>query len=81
MNEFIEFEYMGTTASGKTKAWMIKSRRTGTMLGEVKWFGRWRRYAFFPCQDTIWNPDCLVAVTDFIAEQMNARHMLSLETT
>ena len=38
-------------------------------LGEVKWFGRWRGYAFFPELYTIYEQKCMREIADFIEAQ------------
>jgi hypothetical protein len=35
------------------------------MLGEVRWFGRWRCYAFYPEPDTLYERQCLRDIADF----------------
>lgn len=44
---------------GRTVRIIVTSKRHLGVLGEIKWFGRWRQYAFFPEEQTIWNPECL----------------------
>jgi len=51
---------------GKTTRIIITSKRHLGVLGEVKWFGRWRCYAFFPDEQTIWNDECLNDVKECI---------------
>lgn len=66
-NQYLHFSER-LSASTKTKIVDISSTSSGVMLGQIKWWGRWRQYAFFPLSGTIWNPDCLAAVTDKIGE-------------
>lgn len=60
--------YIGSSPSGKTDIWEIRSVATGgaELLGEVRWYGRWRQYVLHPADDTIWNPDCLDEVGAFM---------------
>lgn len=51
----------------KTHVWDILARRDGFLLGQVRWFGRWRQYTFYPSNATIFNPDCLMEIADFCA--------------
>jgi hypothetical protein len=51
----------------------VRSTTHGDLLGCIKWFGRWRQYAFFPESGTVWNPDCLREVTERMASLMAAR--------
>lgn len=56
----------------KTEIWQVRSK-AGYILGSIKWFSRWRQYAFFPCPETVWNPDCLKQVNTKIRELMAER--------
>jgi hypothetical protein len=58
---------------GKTKRIVIVSKRKFAILGEIKWYGPWRQYAFFPEEATIWNPECMIEVLDCIARLMAER--------
>jgi len=71
MSEYLTFRMDGDT--GKTKTHGVYSTLHGDKLGTVKWFGRWRQYAFFPEPGTIWNRDCLREVADFIEAGMLSR--------
>lgn len=44
---------------GKTQRIVILSKRHCSVLGEIRWYGAWRQYAFYPEPETIWNPQCL----------------------
>lgn len=57
----------------KTKTLFILSKSTGAVLGEIKWFGRWRQYCFFPAADTIFNRDCMNSIKDVIDDLMDKR--------
>jgi len=45
----------------------------GASLGEVRWFGRWRCYAFYPFAGTIYERKCLRDIADF-CEKETQRH-------
>lgn len=38
----------------------------GVLLGQVKWYGAWRQYAFYPEPDTIFNAGCLQDLDEFL---------------
>jgi hypothetical protein len=42
-------------------------------IGEIKWFGKWRQYCFYPSDNTIWNKGCLEEVLEVIKELMDER--------
>lgn len=61
----------GTSPSGKTRIWQIESKRSA-LLGDVRWYGPWRKYAFFPEANTIFEQDCLRDIADFIERETKA---------
>lgn len=42
-------------------------------LGKIKWFGRWRQYAFFPEAETVFEKKCLADITNFLKLLMDER--------
>lgn len=61
-----------TTPAGQTTPrWLITSRFSD--LGMVKWFGRWRRFSFFPTVGSVFDQECLRAIADF-CEAKTAQH-------
>lgn len=41
-----------------------------TLLGNIKWYGAWRKFCFYPNKDSIWDNYCLNDLTNFL-EQYN----------
>lgn len=72
-SKYLLFEYAGTSESGKTEVWFVYSKRHGLLLGEIKWYGSWRQYAFFPEKATIWNMECLSTINLWIGVLMRER--------
>lgn len=35
-------------------------------LGEIKWYGAWRKFCFYSISDTIWDNKCLEQLLNFI---------------
>jgi hypothetical protein len=66
MSKWIEFEFAPTPPGQKTQRFLVKTKDGGEVLGEVKWFGRWRKYCFFPAPGTIFEEDCLEDISRFI---------------
>ncbi len=58
---------------GKTKVWQVVSTNHGFPLGEIRWYGGWRQYVFYPAADTLFNPDCMRQIAAFIENEMEAR--------
>lgn len=69
---FIEFHDGGRSPSGKTAVYFVNAKQGG-QLGMVKWFGRWRCYAFFPLGDTVFERVCLRDIAAF-CEQETVAH-------
>ena len=42
----LEFKENGLSDSGKTKKWLVIGN--GVELGSISFFGRWRKYCFYP---------------------------------
>ena len=51
----------------KTSVWNCLTRQ-GDRLGQVRWFGSWRQYCFFPSDElsTVFNVGCLNDIANFI---------------
>lgn len=65
-------------ASGKTERWDVLTRggekfAGGVLLGVIQWWGAWRKYAYFPLAQTLYEPTCLRDIAGFIEDQMIAR--------
>ena len=70
-SKYLEFLYMDKTK--KTEIYGVGSKNHGILLGEIKWFGRWRQYCFFPYKNTVFNIGCLNDINAFIKELMEER--------
>ncbi len=66
-------EFVETKDTGKTKAFNVISTRGGALLATISWYGTWRQYVMFPARLTVWNPECLRAIIEFIEGLMEER--------
>lgn len=57
----------------KTGVWAVVTTYSDERLGLIKWFPRWRRYAFFPHRETVYESECLSRITKFIQDLMAKR--------
>lgn len=57
----------------KTQIWHVLTKGDVYTLGDIKWLGKWRRYAFYPASDTIYESTCLIEISEFLAELMRER--------
>ena len=67
--KWIEFEHYPPKQGKKTSLWIIKTKTDKLTIGLVKWHSAWRKYAFFPIQDSIWEEDCLKDISEFMEEE------------
>lgn len=68
---FIILEEPKSNPSRKTPIYNIVTRDNGgNPLGEIKWYGAWRKFCFFPEIEfgtiTIWDSKCLKLLTNFL---------------
>jgi len=71
MSKYLEFSLIEEKPIGlgqKIKVIGVWSKKNGDRLGIIKWFGRWRQYAFFPENGTIFNVECLNDIQTYIRE-------------
>jgi hypothetical protein len=61
----IQFRHQGSSETGKTSIWLVTDAGGGS-IGRVKWFGRWRKYSFFPAPDCVFEQVCLREIAEFI---------------
>lgn len=52
-----------------TKTWRVLNKYDDIMLGQVRWFSQWRKYAFYPAPDTIFEEDCMRDISDFCEKE------------
>lgn len=64
----------------KTSVYHIRTREGGEALGEIRWWGRWRKYAFFPAHGTLYEPTCLRDIATFIDDLMAERKLAKKAT-
>jgi hypothetical protein len=65
---YITFNDGHKSQSGKTKTWNV-TNAAGRSLGAVRWWASWRRYCFFPADDTVLEQVCMREIAVFIEER------------
>lgn len=75
MATWIDFKHLGSSESGKTEIWEVVTTYDGggNALGQIRWHGAWRKYAFWPYPTTLFEPTCLRDLADFCDKQMAER--------
>lgn len=72
--KWIRFEKQARPKDRVTDRWTVYERaHSGAPIGEVRWFGSWRRYAFNPAPGAVFEQDCLRDIAAFCEEQTAAR--------
>lgn len=83
--KYIQAIEMPVEPSRRTKLWRIETKpKAGPtdpdwvsdgvdVLGVVKWHPGWRRYAFFPLPNKLFEHDCLRDLADFCEENTKLR--------
>ena len=66
---YIHFVPLGSSTSGLTKLWSVKSV-AGVTLGTISWHAPWRRYCFTPATNTIFDANCLQEINNFLFQEM-----------
>lgn len=49
----------------KMRRYMVESNTSGTTLGQVQFYGAWRKFVFFPSEHTVFDTNCLNEIADF----------------
>lgn len=58
----------------KTKVFLVYNKEnTETPIGEIKWYGAFRKYSFFPQPHTVYESVCMQDITNFLDELMEER--------
>ena len=65
LGSYMVVEQQPDMAGRKTHVWCISSVKGG-LLGKVKWFARWRRYAFHPANGAVFDAACLDDIKEFL---------------
>lgn len=62
-------EELSPLPEAKTRRWQVRASDGGWILGIIKWYGPWRKYAFFPETNTIYEEDCLRQIAQFVVNE------------
>lgn len=58
--------------SAKTKRFSVLAKIGRIPLGEIRWHGAWRCYAYFPQVNAFYEHNCLWDIADFVAKETSA---------
>lgn len=72
---FLQFtEIVDASQEKKTKTWGVLST-SGDSLGYAKWHSAWRRYAFFPETEVLFDAECLTDVARFLSSETDKQKL------
>ena len=52
----------------KTKSYKVLTKDHAILLGLIRFYPRWRKYAFYPLENTLYEEDCLRDIAQFCEE-------------
>lgn len=65
--KWLYFQKTGQSDSGKTFIYQVRTQQEPCiLLGEIRWDVNFMSYAFYAEQNTIYDPQCLVDIVNFI---------------
>jgi hypothetical protein len=68
MSKFLEFRLLEQKPKTKVIEVISKLHLYSSRLGIIKWYVRWRQYAFFPENGTLFNVECLDDIQSYMKE-------------
>lgn len=67
-SKYLTFDRHDPTPPRKTPMIVVSSKRSGDLLGFIRWYGPWRQFCFWPQSATIFNTGCMDDIKAVIAE-------------
>jgi len=64
---YIVIEPYEPPAVGERQEYVVRARRSRTVIASIAWYAAWGQYCFFPDEGTAWSAGCMADVQDFIA--------------
>jgi hypothetical protein len=55
----------------RTQVYSCRNNRSMDELGQIKWYGPWRQYCYFPTVQAVYSAGCLKDIQDFMEELKN----------
>ena len=70
--KYINFEGVPTIL--KTKAWICRNNKSDDVLGKIQWYSPWRQYCYFSVGGSVYNPECLSDIKEFLQQVKDERN-------
>lgn len=75
-SKYIEITDGGVSKTGKTRVWIVTNVRNQSKVGEIRWYGGWRKYAFYPTIEGVrwiaFDSECMGQIAEKL-DEVNAR--------
>lgn len=71
--EYVYFEQMSLSATGKTKVISVMKINSRITLGIIKWHGPWRKYTFHTFDNMTFDSKCLQEIINEL-DRLNKEH-------
>lgn len=73
--QYKHIHFKEKSSTGKTRVYECMNNRTDQVLGEIKWYGAWRQYCWFPSVliYTVFSADCNDDISHFIRQLEDER--------
>jgi len=71
--DYRHIHFVQLSQKPKTSIWACCNNSSGGELGQIKWYGPWRQYCFFPESYCVFNVSCLDDIKDFIRQLKEGR--------
>ena len=69
-SKWLKFKEVGEKP--KTRVFEVWSKCSNCILGEIKWYGRWRHYCYFVtdclADEFVYSDRCLLEISEFITK-------------
>ncbi len=73
MAKWIDFRLLDRPEGRKTDIYNVWNKEFNSLIGKVSWYAPWRKYAFYPTSNTVFEQDCLKDISDFLNKLMEER--------
>jgi hypothetical protein len=65
ISRWLEFTESPQSAGRKTPTWSVFGKRSGLLLGRIRFYPQWRCFVFEPGPRTLFNQECLTDIARF----------------
>lgn len=83
MSEVVEYKWIYFSPlvfTGKTTVYNCYNKEYQSLLGQVKWYGGFRKYSFFPEPNIVFETQCLKDIASFLDKLMLERKLQKQST-